>query len=104
MKLKSILLFLLAIALFLFGNREFWEKYIKSKEDEKEAKLLLAANTDVEKRFEIQKLKYDSVSRKWSNPNFYFQVINVGKINFKALKKNKTTIETDTDENASESQ
>lgn len=104
MKFKPVFLYLLAIGFFLFGNREFWDKYLQSKEDEKEKVLLAEVNKGVEKRFETQKLQYDPVSKKWINPNFYFQVINIGKINFKAIKKNKTTVETDTDENASDSQ
>jgi len=104
MKFKSVFLYLLAISFFLFGNREFWAKYIQSKEEEREKETLAKVNKGVEKRFETQKLQYDSVSKRWVNPNFYFQVINVGKINFKAIKKGKTTIETNSDENASDSQ
>lgn len=104
MKPKPIFLYLIGIGLLLFGNRDFWDELQESWKEEKKLKETLEVNKNVENGFETQKLEYDSVSKKWSNPNYYFQVINAGNPNFKALKKGKTTIETDTDEDASDSQ
>ena len=103
MKVKSIFLYLLGLGLLLFGNRDLWDELQESWKEEKKQKDLLLVNKDVEKRFETQKLEYDSVSKKWTNPKYYFQVINAGSPNFKALKKS-TKVETDSDEDASDSQ
>ncbi|MCR4031447.1 MULTISPECIES: hypothetical protein [Flavobacterium] len=104
-KTKYIALYFLGILLLIFGQRSFWENLIKEKEDQKEAlKLRQEAENAFSQQFEVQKLEYDSVNRKWKNNNLYFQIIHTGSINFKALKnKSKTVVETNDEENASES-
>ncbi len=104
MKPKHLFLYLLGIALLLFGNRDLWDELQESWEKEKKQKALVEANKDVEKRFETQRLQYDSISKTWKNPTYYFQIVNLGNLNFKALKKKgRTTVEIDDDENASDS-
>ena len=104
MKAKPVFLYILGIGFLLFGNRDLWDELQESWKEEKRQQSLLDININIEKRFETQKLEYDSVSKKWRNPKYYFQVINLGSPNFKALKKGRTAIETDTDEDASDSQ
>ncbi|MFD2940243.1 hypothetical protein [Flavobacterium notoginsengisoli] len=102
-KTKYIALYILGILLLIFGQRNFWESLLKEAEDKKEAlKLRKEAQEAFSQKFEIQKLQYDSVKRIWKNNSLYFQTIHTGSINFKALK-NKTVVETNDDENASES-
>lgn len=104
-KTKYIALYVLGILLLLFGQRNFWESLLKEAEDKKEAlKLRKEAQDAFSKKFEVQKLEYDSVKRVWKNNSLYFQTIHTGSINFKALKnKSQTVVETNDDENASES-
>jgi len=104
MKAKPIFLYLLGIGLFLFGNRNFWNDLQDSWKEQERQKAVLDVNKDIEKKFETQKLQRDSVSKTWKNPKYYFQVINLGSPNFKALKKGRTTVETDISEDASDSQ
>lgn len=105
MKPKHIFLYLLGIGLLLFGNRDLWDKLKIAREKEKQQKALAEANKDVEKRFETQRLQYDSVAKTWKNPNYYFQTVHLGNVNFKALKqKGRSTVESNDDENASDSQ
>lgn len=105
MKFKHILLFAVGLLFLLFGNRKFWENYQQEKLKEKKRKDLIHANDDVVSRFETQKLVFDTITSKWKNPVVYFQTVNLGNVNYKALqKKGKTVIETNTTENASSSQ
>lgn len=104
MNIKNIFLYILGIGLLLFGNRSFWKEYQEAKANEKKAKAKAHANDDITKRFETQKLEYDSIHKSWKNPNYYFQVVSLGNFNFKTLQKGKTTIETNDVENASDSQ
>lgn len=105
MKLKSIFLYSSGLFLLIFGNRDLWDEVLKEREvAAKNRKLLTEANKDLEKRFEVQKLEYDSVKNQWSNPHYYFQLVNVSYINFKSLNASKkTSIESDDDEIASDS-
>lgn len=105
MKLQSAILYCTGIVLLIFGNKEFFENLKEEKELAKEnEKKDLEAEKEKNKPFEVQKLEYDSVKAEWKNPNFYFQIVNVGNVNFKALKKNtKVQLETNDDEKASES-
>lgn len=105
MKVKAILLYSLAVLLLIFGNRDLWDEVLEQRElAEKNKKLVAESAKNSEKQFEIQKLQYDSISGQWKNPHHYFQLINVSYVNFKAINKGKkTTIETDDDENASDS-
>lgn len=105
-KTQSFVLYFVGIVLFLFGQRSVWEKY---KEAQKQIELEKRQQREVEiasnKPFEIQKVAYDSVNKKWKNDHFYFQTVHVGNVNFKAgsKKETKTTIENHDDENASDS-
>ncbi|KOS04890.1 hypothetical protein AM493_01660 [Flavobacterium akiainvivens] len=105
MKLKPVLLYLTGIALLIFGNRDLWDELQEERAEKQRQQDLAQLQKDVLKQqFDSQKLQYDSLTKKWKNPEFYFQVVNVGKVNFKALKKGKTKVETDTDEDATDSQ
>lgn len=104
-KAKHILLYAIGITLLIFGQRNFWED-IKKEERQKEAakKAMKEAEIASSKEFEVQTLVYDSIHKTWQNKDIYFQTLHVGNINFKALKRfNKTTVETNDDENASDS-
>ena len=105
MKLQSLILYCTGVVLLVFGNKEFFENLKQEKELAKEnERKFLEAEEEKNKPFEVQKLEYDSAKSEWRNPAFYFQIVNVGNVNFKALKKNtKVQIETDDDEKASES-
>jgi len=102
---KHILLYALGIILLLFGQRNFWEELLaKNKEDEYNRKSAEEAKISATKNFEVQYLNYDSTQNVWKNKQYYFQTLHLGKINFKALKRDtKTTIEQHDDENASDS-
>nr|WP_322626458.1 hypothetical protein [uncultured Flavobacterium sp.] len=103
---KYILLYLTGALLLLFGNREFWEKY-KQEREEKIYKYKMAKIAVVEsnRKFEVQQLVYDSVKKKWKNPNISFVTVNLGKVNFAALKQQGSAKkETNDVENASDSQ
>ncbi len=105
MKIKAFFLYGIGIALLIFGNRELWDKLKAEKEEKQQRQALADANEKVKlESFEVQKLEYDSVSGQWKNPDYYFQVINAGNPNFKALKKGSVKVESNTDENASDSQ
>lgn len=105
MKAKSLILYLLGIGLLLFGNRELWDK-IQLEREEKERRQALAdeARKVKAETFKIEKVQFDSISKTWKNPEYYFQIINAGNPNFKALRKGVTRQETSTIENASASQ
>lgn len=104
MKLRSIILYIVGIFLLIFGNRDLWDELQEQKEEEKKARKTLAeTGKHLKKEFEIQTLEYDSVNKKWTNPHVYFQLVNAGYINFNTADKEKsTTIETDDDEDASD--
>lgn len=105
MKLKRILLFTIGIVLLLFGNRKFWDIYQEGKLKAKKQEELAHANDDVVSRFETQKLVYDTETSTWNNPNIYFRIINLGNVNYDALKKKNGSVkESNTVENASSSQ
>lgn len=105
MKIRPILLYITGLFLLIFGNRDLWDEVREERrEAEKNQKLLTEANRDLEKRFEVQQLEYDSLNNQWKNPHYYFQLVNASYINFKALNKTKrTSIESDDDEIASDS-
>lgn len=104
-KAKYIVLYATGIILLIFGQRNFWEKIQQAQKESEAAKkrseeAFIASN----KKFEIQELTYDSTKNLWKNKYPYFQILQVGNVNFKALTKSeKTSIETNDDENASES-
>lgn len=105
MKAKSLLLYFLGIGLLLFGNRELWDKIQLDREEEKQRQTLADEAEKVKSEtFKIEKIQFDSISKTWKNPEFYFQVINAGSPNFKALRKGVTKTETTTSEDASASQ
>lgn len=113
---KHILLYVIGVALFLFGYPSFWTKIKESNEKEKLAqKLRDEAMAESTKGFDTQTLTFDSIANKWENKSVYFQTIYLGKIDFKSLQSaskqtsiassisKKVTVETNDDENASES-
>lgn len=106
MKFKPLFLYIIGVVLLVFGNRELWDELQEARELKEKQQALAEANNKVKKEiFETQKLQYDSINKKWNNPEYYFQVINAGSPNFKALKKKgNTKVETNTDEDASDSQ
>lgn len=104
-KPQSLVLYLIGIALLLFGQRSFWDKFkearkqvaLEKKQQQEEA---LISN----RPFEIQEIEYDSIRGKWKNDRVYFQTIHVGNVNFKSLKNRRTTtVEHHDEENASDS-
>lgn len=105
MKLKSLLLYSLGILLLVFGNREIWDNLKKDREALKDQEKLVAdAEAETKRKFEIQELVFDSATSTWSNPYPYFQIVQVGNVNFKALKKKANTkIDSDDSETASDS-
>lgn len=102
---KHILLYVIGITLLIFGQRSFWEDFKEeSKGKESAKKMADEAQLVSDKKFEVQTLEYDSIQKSWKNKATYFQTLHVGNVNFKALKRfNKTTVETNDDENASDS-
>lgn len=106
MKIKSILLYIIGVLFLFFGNKNFWNDLKVEKEKEKiRQKESEAAKINIKKKFEVQSLQYDSINGQWKNPHFYFQLINVSYVNFSpANKAKKTVIESNDDENASDSQ
>lgn len=104
-KTKHIFLYVIGITLLIFGQRSFWEDFkVASKQKEAAKKMANEALLASEKGFEVQTLEYDSIQKSWKNKATYFQILHVGNVNFKALKRfNKTFVETNDDENASDS-
>lgn len=107
-KAHYILLYTIGALLLLFGQRDFWEGLLEEQKQKEFAKKQSEeAKVASEKKFEVQNLVYDSVGKTWKNEGLYFQTIHVGNVNFKALtsaqKKSKTVVETNDDENASDS-
>ena len=104
-KPQYILLYFIGIFLLIFGNRDFIEK-IQANEDEKikQKKSAELAENERNRKFETQKLSYDSIAKRLVNKNISFQTVIV-QANFNAQKSaNKVTkIETNDDENASDS-
>ncbi len=103
MRKRGILLYLTGIILFLAGNRNLWDELRDLERRKEELKKQARINDNIENRFEVQTLKYDSISKKIKNPEFYFQIIELGDVNFRAGKKAVTRVERDDDENATES-
>lgn len=103
---KHLLLYLITIVFFIFGNSSFLEKIKKEKDENKKAQKLKAEMAEISSRkFEVQPLFFDSIDNRWKNKSVYFQTIHLGKIELKSPKTiNKTIIETNDDENASESE
>ena len=107
MKLQSIVLYLSGIGMLIFGNRDFLDKIKAQKAQEKEAENLKSeSKKESEKKFETQVLSFDAKTSTWRNPNIYFQIINAGNPNFKALKSVQNDKKNDDDktERASDSQ
>ncbi|KZE73362.1 hypothetical protein AV926_18435 [Myroides marinus] len=102
---KQIILYLIGVLLLVFGYPDFWNKvidYHRLKEEIKRS--TQEAEEAISQPFEVQELVYDSNSKRWKNKQHYFQVIHLGKVNFKSKQKvNINTIETNDDENASDS-
>jgi|GEM_PF-1285113 len=112
MKFKSILLYTSSILLFLFGNREFWKDIQNEQEkDEKKQKAIEEAKHNLEDRFEVQSVVFDPSQRKLVNKDPYFQLIKVSgiasiptdKISVPETASSTVKIETNDDENASDS-
>lgn len=104
-KAKHIILYAIGSLLLIFGQRSFWEG-VKKEEKQRgaTAKAMKEAEIAVNKKFEVQTLIYDSIQDNWYNKDIYFQTLHVGNVNFKALKRfNKTVVETNDDEDASDS-
>lgn len=103
--LKHLLLYVIAIILFIFGNSSFLEKIKKEKEENKKSLKIKAEVAEISSRkFEVQPLTFDSIDNRWKNESIYFQTVHLGKVDFKSTPTvNKTIIETNDDENASES-
>jgi hypothetical protein len=102
---RHILLYLTGSVLILFGNREYWEK-LKNEERRNVRKKRIEELSSIEssKAFEIQKITFDSVKKEWINKHISFQTIVIPS-DFKATNKVEkiTSIETDREENASDS-
>ncbi len=103
MRKRGILFYLAGIILFLAGNRDLWDELLDLVRQKEELKKQAHINDDIERRFQVQKLQYDSISQKLKNPSFYFQLVGIGNVNFKAGKKIVTRVEKDDDENATDS-
>ncbi len=103
MKKRGILIYLVSVILFLVGNRDLWDELCDLARHKEALKKQAKINDDIEKRFEVQKLQLDTITNKLKNPAFYFQLIGIGNVNFKAGKKVVTKVEHDDDENASDS-
>ncbi len=103
MKKKGILFYLASVILFLVGNRDLWDELCDFARHKEVLKEQAKVNDDIEKRFEVQKLHLDTITNKLKNPAFYFQLVGLGNVNFKATKKVITRVEHDDDENASDS-
>lgn len=102
---RHIIFYIIGIVLLFFGYPGFWDE-IKENNRKKEEAKKMQQEVDIasSKAFEVQELILDPLTDTWKNDQHYFQTINVGKINFKALQKaKKTMIETNDDENASDS-
>lgn len=104
---QHFLLYLMGIILLIFGNRQFWEK-IRAEEEKKEqdSKRLEMAAVESLKKFEVQKLAFDQVKKKWNNKHVSFQIIHLDGISFERANSPKAGIikvETNDDENASDS-
>lgn len=96
--LKKIILYFFGLFLLLFGNRKYLEEARASlKKDNPNI------NEDIEQRFGKQKLTYDTIQNKLSNPTLYFQTIraDVSTIGMKSNKKDAENIESAGSENAS---
>ncbi len=104
MKKKSIALYLIGIFLLLIGNRKVWDELCALKKEKERLRKQAKVNDGIEKRFEIQKLEYDSINKRLNNPALYFQLIALGKPDFKSSSKAITRIEKDDDEYATDSQ
>ncbi|WDF70014.1 hypothetical protein PQ465_06460 [Sphingobacterium oryzagri] len=105
MKFKNIFLYALGAMLLLFGNRALWDELQAERLANKQRERIAAQAAEAAaKSFEVQKLAFDSTTKKFYNPHPYFQLINASYVNFKALNRGKkTTIELDDDEYASDS-
>lgn len=107
MKFKSVFLYVLGAFFLLFGYRDLWEKLQVDKKtaQTRMQQYALAKKNLEELQFDVQKLELDTATKKLKNPNPYFSIINVGKVNFakQSIISPKTVIETDSAENASDS-
>ena len=102
---KHLFLYIIAIVLFVFGNSSFLQKIKAEREKEKEEQKTKAYIENISsKEFEVQPLVFDSINQKWKNESTYFQTMYLGKVDFKNTPKIKrSVVETNDDENASES-
>lgn len=106
MHLKSILLYFVALCLFLLGNTDLWKRLKAEHLQEKKQKALIEANRDLEAKFEVQHLEFDSLQQRWENPIPYFQTIHVRDDEVQGLKKKKFKVRIETNrhvEHASDS-
>lgn len=102
---RHIFLYIIGIVLLVFGYPSFWTEIKEENKKKEETKRMQEdAQLASTKKFEIQQAEFDSLTKQWKNKTPYFQTIHVGKVNFKAVLINKkTSIETNDDENASDS-
>lgn len=102
---RYIALYAIAVVFLVFGNRDLWRK-LQEAGRQKEASRKMAEEAVIasNKPFEVQELDLDPVTGTWKNRHAYFQPVHVGNVNFKALRpKTKSTgVETNDDENASD--
>ncbi|WP_437919996.1 hypothetical protein [Sphingobacterium sp. LRF_L2] len=104
-KSRDILLYSVGVALLLFGNRQYWEKFLaEQKKKSDKAAAAVEAQAEFQKEFEVQELRYDSVKNTWKNEYVNFQTISIGTSNVnRPERKYTTTVETNDDEQASDS-
>lgn len=100
---RSITLFASAVLFLIFGNRDLWRKLEEAgRQREASRRMAEEARIASSKPFEVQELHFDPASAGWKNPHAYFQPVHVGNVNFKALRPKSTGVETNDDENASD--
>ncbi|MCL8001048.1 hypothetical protein M8994_22915, partial [Brucella sp. 21LCYQ03] len=100
-----IMLYLIGFFLLVFGHPNFWDKITEADRKKRETKRIQQeAAVASAKPFEVQELVFDTASNTWKNKLPYFQTIHVGQVNLKAFRNSgSTTVETNDDENASDS-
>lgn len=106
MHLKSILLYLLALCLFLLGNTDLWKKLRAEQVLKKKQGETIKANQDLESKFEVQRLEFNRTQGQWVNPTSYFQTIHLRDDEVAGLRKKKFKVRIETNrhvEHASDS-
>lgn len=94
MQLRSVILYLLSVALFVFGNKSLWRKLKSEWTENSRIKAQQNKLSKFNPNFEVQKLRTNTQTQNLENPSVYFQTIRLSNDDMKkAAAQTETKVE-----------